>query len=86
MQDSFDTVCSLWQSKETLNSTKEDLCTSLAFLRIPVPWEGPEELIPRYRRQLALYRQALEKATPYPVRECALYSLRLDQAVLVPEG
>lgn len=48
--------------------------------------EAPEELIPRYRRQLALYRQALEKATPYPVRECALYSLRLDQAVLVPEG
>ena len=48
--------------------------------------ENAEELIPRYRRQLSLYRQALEKATPYPVRESALYSLRLDQAVLVPEG
>ena len=48
--------------------------------------ENVEELIPRYHRQLAMYRQALEKATPYPVRECALYSLRLDQAVLVPEG
>ena len=48
--------------------------------------ENVEELIPRYHRQLAMYRQALERATPYPVRECALYSLRLDQAVLVPEG
>ena len=48
--------------------------------------ENVEELIPRYRRQLSLYRRALETATPYPVRECALYSLRLDQAALVPEG
>ena len=47
--------------------------------------ENAEELIPRYRRQMTLYRQALEKATPYPVRECALYSLRLDQSVTVPE-
>ena len=45
--------------------------------------ENAEELIPRYRRQLSLYRQALEKATPYPVRESALYSLRLDQSVTV---
>ena len=47
--------------------------------------ENAEELIPRYRRQMTLYRRALEKATPYPVRECALYSLRLDQSVTVLE-
>lgn len=40
-----------------------------------------EQLWPRYRRQLAYYRQALTRGTPYPVKEMALYSLRLGQAV-----
>lgn len=40
-----------------------------------------EQLWPRYRRQLEYYRQALTRSTPYPVKEMALYSLRLGQAV-----
>ena len=40
-----------------------------------------QELWPRYQRQLDYYRQALAKGTPYPVKEMALYSLRLGQAV-----
>lgn len=39
------------------------------------------QLWPRYRRQLAYYRQALRAGTPYPVKEMTLYSLRLGQAV-----
>ena len=38
------------------------------------------ELWPRYGRQLAFYRMALEKATPYPVAFSALYSLRLGES------
>ena len=39
------------------------------------------ELYERYARQLSYYRQALEKATRYPVKECALFSLTLGKAV-----
>lgn len=39
-----------------------------------------KELWPRYRRQLAFYRQALETATPCPVRLAAVYALRLGES------
>ena len=38
------------------------------------------DLWPRYHRQLAFYRKALEEATPYPVSEAMLYSLRLSES------
>ncbi len=38
------------------------------------------ELWPRYGRQLAFYRTALEKATPHPVALTAVYSLRLGES------
>ena len=38
------------------------------------------ELWRRYGRQLSIYRQALLEGTPWPVREWALYSLRLGKA------
>ena len=38
------------------------------------------ELWPRYRRQLAFYRMALEAATPYPVALTALYALRAGES------
>ena len=38
------------------------------------------ELWPRYSRQLAFYRTALEKATPWPVALTAVYSLRLGES------
>ncbi len=38
-----------------------------------------DELWQRYGRQLQFYREALSRATPYPVREFALYSLRLGE-------
>ena len=34
------------------------------------------ELWPRYHRQLAFYRMALERGTPYPVAQTVLYALR----------
>ena len=45
--------------------------------------EAAEELLERYSRQLAFYRTALERGTPYPVGECALFSLRLGQSIQV---
>ena len=42
--------------------------------------ETAAELYPRYRRQLAFYRRALEAGTPYPVRETLLYALRLGES------
>ncbi|MEG2251621.1 MAG: PD-(D/E)XK nuclease family protein, partial [Clostridia bacterium] len=42
--------------------------------------QSAQELLVRYRRQLSFYRQALTRATPHPVRECALFSLRLGKA------
>jgi ATP-dependent exoDNAse (exonuclease V) beta subunit len=38
------------------------------------------ELWPRYHRQLEFYRDALQKATPYPVAHAALYALRLGES------
>ena len=43
-------------------------------------------LLPRYGRQLALYREALRRITGREVKETWLYSLRLGAAVAVPEG
>lgn len=42
-----------------------------------------DELLPRYSRQLAFYRTALMRATPYPVSETLLFSLRLGEAIQV---
>ena len=41
------------------------------------------ELLPRYSRQLAFYRTALTRATPYPVLETLLFSLRLGESIQV---
>ena len=38
--------------------------------------QSARELWPRYHQQLAFYRTALERATPYPVALTALYALR----------
>ena len=39
-----------------------------------------QELWQRYGRQLSFYRRALLEGTPWPVKEWALYSLRLGKA------
>lgn len=43
----------------------------------------PEELKERYKAQLDIYRDALEKALAMPVRECVLYSFTLGRAIEV---
>lgn len=42
-----------------------------------------EALIERYRIQLMLYKEALERLTPYPVKEVYIYSFRLERAIPV---
>ena len=42
-----------------------------------------EALIERYRIQLMLYKEALERLTPYPVKEVYIYSFRLEKAIPV---
>ena len=42
---------------------------------------SPADLLPRYRQQLAFYRQALQSATPLKVKESHLFSLRLGEGV-----
>lgn len=42
-----------------------------------------EELISRYKIQLDLYKEALERLTPYKVKETYIYSFRLHDAVLI---
>ena len=40
-----------------------------------------EALVERYRIQLMLYKEALERLTPYPVKEVYIYSFRLERAI-----
>lgn len=40
-------------------------------------------LVERYRIQLMLYQEALERLTPYPVKEVYIYSFRLERAIPV---
>ena len=42
-----------------------------------------EALVDRYRIQLMLYKEALERLTPYPVKEVYIYSFRLERAISV---
>ena len=42
-----------------------------------------ESLVERYRIQLMLYKEALERLTPYPVKEVYVYSFRLEKAIPV---
>ena len=42
-----------------------------------------EALVERYRIQLMLYKEALERLTPYPVKEVYIYSFRLEIAIPV---
>ena len=42
-----------------------------------------EALVDRYRIQLMLYKEALERLTPYPVKEVYIYSFRLERAIPV---
>ncbi|WP_127166304.1 helicase-exonuclease AddAB subunit AddA [Veillonella sp. CHU732] len=42
-----------------------------------------EALVERYRIQLMLYKEALERLTPYPVKEVYIYSFRLERAISV---
>ena len=41
------------------------------------------ELVERYRVQLMLYKEALERLTPCPVKEVYIYSFRLERAIPV---
>ena len=43
--------------------------------------DSAAELVPRYRRQLAFYHQALTQGTPYPVSENHLFALRLGESI-----
>ena len=43
-----------------------------------------EMLREKYRRQLLLYRAALEKKLSLPVKKCTIYSLHLSQEIDVP--
>lgn len=42
-----------------------------------------EALVERYRIQLMLYKEALERLTQYPVKEVYIYSFRLERAIPV---
>ena len=42
-----------------------------------------EALVGRYRIQLMLYKEALERLTQYPVKEVYIYSFRLERAISV---
>ena len=42
-----------------------------------------EALVERYRIQLMLYKEALERLTPYPVKEVYIYSFQLERAIPV---
>ena len=42
-----------------------------------------EALVKRYCIQLMLYKEALERLTPYPVKEVYIYSFRLERAIPV---
>ncbi len=43
----------------------------------------PEELVERYRPQLALYREALAKVLNMPIGDCLLYSFALGTTIVV---
>lgn len=45
--------------------------------------QDPAELVRRYSGQLALYRAALSKRLPVPVKQCLIYSFELEQAIEV---
>ncbi|MBR5540709.1 MAG: helicase-exonuclease AddAB subunit AddA [Clostridia bacterium] len=45
--------------------------------------KSPDELIGRYRAQLAMYARALSAVLELPVRECLLYSFALGQVIKI---
>ncbi len=45
--------------------------------------DTPDELVTRYRAQLLIYRDALERALGLPVKACVIYSFHLGQEILV---
>lgn len=71
---------------ETMVQGVIDLCyleeEEWVLIDFKTDWvNSDEELWQRYRLQLDLYRQALEKATGRRVRRCGLYSLRLGRLI-----
>ena len=48
-----------------------------------VPGGDGQFLVSRYRTQLILYREALERVTGRPVKQMLLYSFNLDREVEV---
>lgn len=46
----------------------------------------PEELVERYRIQLLLYRELLEKALDIPIKACIIYSFDLGREILVEDS
>ncbi len=44
----------------------------------------PQKLIDRYSEQLRLYRNAIEKRTGKPVKQCIIYSLHLGREIVLP--
>ena len=75
VHEPFDTIvqgvidlCFLENDRWVLVDFKTDRC------------ENAAELWPRYSRQLAFYRRALERATPCPVALAALYALRIGES------
>ena len=42
-----------------------------------------EELIKRYKIQMDLYKEALQRLTGMPVKACYIYSFRLHDAIIV---
>lgn len=43
--------------------------------------DGADELVNRYGEQIALYRKALEEIFNLPVKECGIYSFRLNEYI-----
>ena len=45
---------------------------------------APEQLVERYKTQISLYRAALAKQLPIPIKSSVIYSFALSQAIEVP--
>ncbi len=47
---------------------------------------APEQLVERYQKQLEMYKQALDKRLPVPVKASVIYSFELEQAIELPQN
>lgn len=63
---------------------KDDMVYIVDYKTDSVPYDSGEEiLISRYRRQLELYADAIEKVTGKKVADCYIYSVSLDRAISI---